>query len=99
MRGADHVIARATAVLLAGWFITSLGVMSASSAAAVTSEQVEQLVDESLDGLLARQVPWGGFDDPLAGPRFNYGAVALGWLGTRRAVPGPQGEARRQAPR
>ena len=70
------------------------------TASAVTPERIERVIDASLSGLLARQLEWGGFDDPLAGPRFGYGAIALGWLaggeagarslraGTRMADPG-----------
>ena len=75
----------------------TLAVLTAPSAHAVTSKQLSELTDASLDGLLARQLPWGGFDDPLAGPRFNYGAVALGWLAAERADPGLAGDPRRRA--
>ena len=75
----------------------TLAVLTAPSANAVTPTQLNELTDSGLDGLLARQLPWGGFDDPLAGPRFNYGAVALGWLAAERAAPGPPGDPRRRA--
>jgi hypothetical protein len=74
-----------------------LAVLVAPSASAVTRTELDELTDSGLDGLLARQLPWGGFDDPLAGPRFNYGAVALGWLAAERAAPGAAGDPRRRA--
>jgi hypothetical protein len=69
----------------------------AADARAVSRTDLERLIDDSLDGVLARQLPWGGFDDPLSGPPFGYGAVAIGWIAAVRAAPGPPGNARRQA--
>ncbi len=45
---------------------------------------LDGLIERNLDALMARQLPWGGFDDPLSGPQFNYGAVALAWLAGER---------------
>lgn len=69
----------------------------AEPAQPVTEERLERLVDDSLDGLMGRQLPWGGFDDPLSGASFNYGAVALAWLAGDRAGAGPAGDERRRA--
>lgn len=77
--------------------VVPMSLLAAPAAQAVTGEQLGRLIDVSLEGLLARQQPWGGFDDPLAGPTFNYGAVGLGWLAVRRATPGPEGDAWRRA--
>src|SRR5262245_724133 len=70
---------------------------SAQTAPPVTPQRLERLVDAGLDGLMPRQLGWGGFADPLDGPRFNYGAMGLAWLAGERALPGPAGEERRQA--
>ena len=65
--------------------------------ATVGAGDLDALVDRSLDGLFTLHLPSGGYDDPLAGPRFNYGAIGLAWLTGERAPAGPEGDARRAA--
>jgi hypothetical protein len=52
--------------------------------ASVTAAELDALVDRHLDSLYLVHLPWGGFQDPLTGPQFNYGAVALAWLAGER---------------
>jgi hypothetical protein len=83
--------------LLAAALVRACPDALAQTAPPVTPERLERLLDASLDGLMARQLPWGGFDDPLAGARFNYGAVSLAWLAGERSLPGAAGAERRRA--
>ena len=71
--------------------------LAAPAHATVGASDLDALVDRSLDGLFTLRLPSGGYDDPLAGPRFNYGAIGLAWLTGERAPAGPEGDARRAA--
>ena len=55
-----------------------------SARASVPAAELDALVDRNLDALYVHHLPWGGFHDPLTGPQFNYGAVALAWLAGER---------------
>ena len=46
---------------------------------------------------MVRHLSTGAFDDPLWGPRFNYGAIGIAWLAGERAPAGDLGDARRAA--
>ena len=72
-------------------------VVLAVTPSTASATPLDRLIDDTVDGLLPAQLPWGGFTDPLAGPRFGYGAMAIGWVALRRAQPGPAGDARRHA--
>lgn len=64
---------------------TSALVFAGPVHASVTAAELDAQVDRNLDALYAHHLPWGGFHDPLTGgPQFNYGAVALAWLGGER---------------
>ena len=70
----------------------TLAVLTAPSANAVTPTRCTSSRTAGLTACSPGSFHRGGFDDPLAGPRFNYGAVALGWLAAERATPGPAGD-------
>ena len=59
-------------------------VLPHSAHASVPAAELDALVDRNLDELYAHHLPWGGFHDPLTGPQFNYGTVALAWLAGER---------------
>ncbi len=59
-------------------------VLPQAAQASVTAVEVNALVERNADALYALHLPWGGFYDPLAGPLFNYGAIAIAWVAGAR---------------